>query len=252
MRIRIHGDYHLGQVLRTEEDFVILDFEGDPAQSIAERRAKQSPLKDVAGMIRSYSYAAYAALFAFAVHAPDDYAALEPWAETWAALGRGRVPERHTSRRSASTPLLPRDAAAQTTLLSAFTLDKALSRAGLRAAQPSGLGPHPARRRSQTHPVQLVVFLRSERDAHGKTTVNTIESHRPRQTPAQPAPPKPKRVRAAERLRRLRRPTRPAARRPEPSVDDIRRRAYERYLERGGNHGQHFDDWLEAEKELKK
>ena len=53
----IHGDFHLGQVLRAEEDFVILDFDGDPAQTSAERREKQSPLKDVAGMIRSYSYA---------------------------------------------------------------------------------------------------------------------------------------------------------------------------------------------------
>ena len=70
-------------MLRTEEDFVILDFEGEPARSIAERRAKQSPLKDVAGMVRSFSYAAYAALFAFTVHAPDDYAPLEPWADTW-------------------------------------------------------------------------------------------------------------------------------------------------------------------------
>jgi maltose alpha-D-glucosyltransferase/alpha-amylase len=123
--IRVHGDYHLGQVLRTEEDFVILDFEGEPARSIAGRRAKQSPLKDVAGMVRSFGYAAYAALFAFAVHAPDDYAPLEPWADTWehwaaeaflggyiAALG--------------DTPLLPRDSGNRTALLEAFTLDKAL------------------------------------------------------------------------------------------------------------------------------
>jgi maltose alpha-D-glucosyltransferase/alpha-amylase len=83
LRIRVHGDYHLGQVLRVENDFVILDFEGEPARSIGERRAKQSPLKDVAGMLRSYSYAAYAALFMFTVHAPDDLALLRPWAETW-------------------------------------------------------------------------------------------------------------------------------------------------------------------------
>src|SRR6202012_106478 len=62
-RIRIHGDYHLGQILRVESgnpaqgDFVLLDFEGEPARSLAERKQKQSPLKDVAGMVRSFSYA---------------------------------------------------------------------------------------------------------------------------------------------------------------------------------------------------
>ena len=63
LRIRIHGDYHLGQVLATEHDFVMIDFEGEPESSIAERKIKHSPLKDVAGMIRSYHYAVSAKLF---------------------------------------------------------------------------------------------------------------------------------------------------------------------------------------------
>jgi maltose alpha-D-glucosyltransferase/alpha-amylase len=128
-RIRIHRDYHLGQVLRTEEDFVILDFEGDPAQSMAERRAKQSPLKDVAGMIRSYGYAAYAALFAFGVHTPDDYAALEPWAGTWEHWAAYAFLKGYTAVID-DTPLLPRDAGARCALLSAFALDKALRELG--------------------------------------------------------------------------------------------------------------------------
>jgi maltose alpha-D-glucosyltransferase/alpha-amylase len=124
-RIRVHGDYHLGQVLRTEEDFVILDFAGDPSQSIAERRTKQSPLKDVAGMIRSYGYAAYAALFAFGVHAPDDYAALEPWAGTWEHWVTGAFVKGYLAG-AGESPLLPRDRKDVTALLSAFVLDKAL------------------------------------------------------------------------------------------------------------------------------
>lgn len=63
LRIRIHGDYHLGQVLATTSDFVIIDFEGEPESSITERKIKHSPLKDVAGMIRSYHYAVSAKLF---------------------------------------------------------------------------------------------------------------------------------------------------------------------------------------------
>ncbi len=82
-RIRCHGDYHLGQVLWSANNFVLLDFEGEPARSLGERRRKQSPLKDVAGMLRSLSYASYAALFDFVESRPDDFAHLEPWANLW-------------------------------------------------------------------------------------------------------------------------------------------------------------------------
>jgi maltose alpha-D-glucosyltransferase / alpha-amylase len=116
-------------VLRTEEDFVILDFEGEPARSIAERRAPQSPLKDVAGMIRSFSYAAYAALFAFTVHAPDDYAPLEPWADTWQHWAADAFLKGYLSAMEGA-PLIPADADVRQRVLSAFTLDKALYELG--------------------------------------------------------------------------------------------------------------------------
>ena len=81
-KIRIHGDYHLGQILSTGKDFVILDFEGEPARPMSERKLKRSPLRDVAGMMRSFQYAAYSALWQPAMR-PEDVPFLERWANLW-------------------------------------------------------------------------------------------------------------------------------------------------------------------------
>jgi maltose alpha-D-glucosyltransferase / alpha-amylase len=124
-RIRIHGDYHLGQVLRVKTDFVILDFEGEPARPLAERRAKQSALKDVAGMLRSFSYAAYASLINYTTRHPEDVGRLGPWARLWerSAAAEFLRAYRETVR---VAEFVPADGADFRNLLDILLLDKAL------------------------------------------------------------------------------------------------------------------------------
>ena len=117
-RIRTHGDYHLGQVLYTGNDFVIIDFEGEPLRPLSERRIKRSALRDVAGMLRSFHYAPYAVFFGRAagrVIRAEDARLLETRRDVLAPVGQRRVParlpraratargiSRHRARRSAS------------------------------------------------------------------------------------------------------------------------------------------------------
>jgi maltose alpha-D-glucosyltransferase/alpha-amylase len=82
-KIRIHGDYHLGQLLFTGKDYVILDFEGEPGRPIGERRLKRSALIDVAGMLRSFNYAAHHGLLESRTIRPVDQPTLETYADLW-------------------------------------------------------------------------------------------------------------------------------------------------------------------------
>lgn len=126
-KIRVHGDYHLGQVLKAGGGFQILDFEGEPARPLAERRAKQCALKDVAGMLRSFAYAAESGLAAASVASSEARERLAPWAERWeervqAAFLEGYLAE--TWQRGVG--FLPSDRDGLEAALRAFTVDKAV------------------------------------------------------------------------------------------------------------------------------
>ena len=147
-RIRIHGDYHLGQILRIDGpvdqftaesaagsrsgpgDFVLLDFEGEPARSLEERRRKQSPLKDVAGMLRSFSYAAHFALDLFLAanpglaHTPGGDR-MGAWAVFWQNSVSSEFLHAYRETIEINPDLLPPARESQV-LLSAYLLEKAL------------------------------------------------------------------------------------------------------------------------------
>jgi maltose alpha-D-glucosyltransferase/alpha-amylase len=124
-RIRVHGDYHLGQVLQAKTDYVIIDFEGEPARPIPARRAKLSPLKDVAGMLRSLSYAAYASLIVYTARRPEDVESLEPWARLWERSTGAEFLRAYTDT-AAGAHFLPSDPGNFRKLLATYMLDKAL------------------------------------------------------------------------------------------------------------------------------
>jgi maltose alpha-D-glucosyltransferase / alpha-amylase len=127
-RTRHHGDYHLGQLLYTGKDFVITDFEGEPARALSERRMKRSALKDVAGMIRSFNYAAVTAVKGGAIRA-DDAPALEPWARFWNEWV-SVLYLRSYLRTAGAAAFLPRSKEETKILLDLFILEKAVYEIG--------------------------------------------------------------------------------------------------------------------------
>ena len=112
--IRTHGDYHLGQTMLSDRGWVILDFEGEPARPLPERRLKRSPLRDVAGMLRSFSYAAAGARLLRGVAVPED----------WEPQARATFLEGYYDRVEPS--LLPPGEAPTRQLLAVFELEKAV------------------------------------------------------------------------------------------------------------------------------
>jgi maltose alpha-D-glucosyltransferase/alpha-amylase len=124
-RCRIHGNYHLGKLLYTGKDFLVVDFEGDSSRPLAERRRKRSALRDVAAMVRSFEYAAQIALRDATIVREADRTAAEPWARLWmtwtpaAFLGAWLEATK-------GSPIAPRERAETEMLLDTLNLEQAL------------------------------------------------------------------------------------------------------------------------------
>lgn len=128
-KIRIHGDFHLGQVLFTGKDYIIFDFEGEPARAHSERRLKYSPLRDVAGMIRSFHYAAYSAFIQHVTTHPEDHVFIEKQLGRWHKVISGMYLYGYLENIE-TAGLIPDDKSDLAILLDAFLLNKAVYELG--------------------------------------------------------------------------------------------------------------------------
>ncbi|HEX2959885.1 MAG TPA: maltose alpha-D-glucosyltransferase, partial [Chitinispirillaceae bacterium] len=123
-KIRIHGDYHLGQVLYTGKDFIIIDFEGDPSRPLSERKLKRSPFKDVAGLIRSIDCAAFYVLTSTPEFTESHYIILQQWIEPWYHCVSGLFIQAYLQE-CHDASFIPPTTEQIETLLQAFLIEKA-------------------------------------------------------------------------------------------------------------------------------
>jgi trehalose synthase-fused probable maltokinase len=162
VRTRVHGDFHLGQVLVANDDIFIIDFEGEPMRPLEERRGKQAPLRDVAGMLRSFAYAA--ATIRMELDAGPD----NSWLDVWAAAMSATFLEAYRAR-IAGCPSLPTDPADVERLLQLFLLEKALYEVRYELAnRPDWLGI----------PVAGVLGLLDQPPGHHDAPVRSVRSAR--------------------------------------------------------------------------
>ena len=124
-KTRVHGDYHLGQVLFTGKDFIIIDFEGEPTRSLTARKLKYCPFKDVAGMLRSFHYAIYMGQLENQSKVPDSAHLLDPWLEAWYEIVQDTFVESYLETAKGAS-FIPEEERQITDLLSVYTIEKAM------------------------------------------------------------------------------------------------------------------------------